>query len=250
LSFQGVAEYLEDLVARIDAPRLDDLMINFFHQLTFDTPQLTQFISRTPNFTTHDRAHVVFSDKGAWVTLPVTHPQTFDGMLLLGISCSQSDWQLSSLTQVCSSFFPQPLIYGVEDLSIRVDTFSRPRWQDDIDSNQWLELLHPFTAVRELHISSEFTQSIAPALQELVGERVTEVLPVLQSLFLDEPPSAVKDAIEQFVAARQLDGHPIAIPRWGRKNESFEADEEKDDSSYETDEEMDKSSYETDGDSS
>jgi hypothetical protein len=73
LSFQGVAEYLEDLVAQIDAPLLDHLMINFFHQLVFDTLQLTQFIgrTRTPNFTTHDRAHVVFSDNNAWVTLPV-----------------------------------------------------------------------------------------------------------------------------------------------------------------------------------
>jgi hypothetical protein len=71
---------------------------------------------RTPNFTTHDRAHVVFSDKDAWVTLLVTLPQTVDGTLLLGISCSQSDWQLSSLTQACSSFFPQALISGVEDL--------------------------------------------------------------------------------------------------------------------------------------
>jgi hypothetical protein len=75
-----------------------------------------------------------------------------------------------------------------------VDSFSRP-WQDDIDSSQWLELLHPFTAVKELHIS-KFTQSIAPALQELIGERGTEVLLALQSLLLEEPlPSAVEEAI-------------------------------------------------------
>ena len=60
--------------------------------------------------------------------------------------------------------------------------------------------------MRELHISSEFAQFIAPALKEPVGERVTEVLPTLQSLFLEEPPSAVKEAIQHFVAAGQLAG--------------------------------------------
>jgi hypothetical protein len=112
-----------------------------------------------------------------------------------------------------------------------------------------------FTSVKELHISSEFMQSIMLSLQELIGERLTEVLPALQSLFLEEPlPSAVEEAIVQFVAVRQLFGHPIATSYLGATNksylESYEADKEKDESSHETDEEMDESSYETDGDPS
>ncbi|KAN0107506.1 hypothetical protein V8E52_010101 [Russula decolorans] len=43
-NFRGVCEYLEDLIAGIDAPFLDKLKITFFHQLIFDTPQLAQFI--------------------------------------------------------------------------------------------------------------------------------------------------------------------------------------------------------------
>ena len=46
--FTGVREYLEDLVARFDSPQLDHLDIIFFNQLISDTPQLTQFIGRTP----------------------------------------------------------------------------------------------------------------------------------------------------------------------------------------------------------
>ena len=45
--FQGVAEYLEDLAACIDAPRLDALYITFFNDIEFNTPQIMQFISRT-----------------------------------------------------------------------------------------------------------------------------------------------------------------------------------------------------------
>jgi hypothetical protein len=48
--FKGVSEYLDDLVARIDAPRLHDLFINFLHQINSDTLHLVQFISRTPRF--------------------------------------------------------------------------------------------------------------------------------------------------------------------------------------------------------
>ena len=40
LKFKGLCEYLEDLVAWLDAPLLDELDITFIHQLTFDTSQL------------------------------------------------------------------------------------------------------------------------------------------------------------------------------------------------------------------
>jgi hypothetical protein len=74
---------LEDLVARIDAPLLDRLTIAFFHQLIFDTPQLTEFITRSPNLKAHNGAHVDFSDWEVSVTLP----QTPKGTLQLGITC-------------------------------------------------------------------------------------------------------------------------------------------------------------------
>jgi hypothetical protein len=138
LQYKGVPEYLEDLVARIDAPLLDDLAITFFHQLIFDTPQLTRFISRTPKFNTHDQARVFFSDLDVFVTLP----QAFDGALELVISCRQSDWQLSSVAQVCGSSFPRVLIAMVEHLYILEDGIWD--WQDGIENGQWLELFTTF----------------------------------------------------------------------------------------------------------
>jgi hypothetical protein len=214
LRFIGVVNYFEDLVARVDAPLLGYSDITFFHQLIFDTPQLTRFISHTPKFKTREEAHLLFSDFNVRV---VTLPQMSDGAFDLGISCKQSDWQLSSLAQACSSIFPQALISTVERLYILEDRFSRLRWQDDIESGQWLDLFHPFTAVKGLYISREFTSRIAPTLQVLAGE--TEVLPALQGLFLEEalPPGPVQEAIGKFVAARQLAGHPIDVSRWERK---------------------------------
>jgi hypothetical protein len=70
--------------------------------------------------------------------------------------------------------------------------------------------------VKNLYISQDFTSLITPALQELDGERVTEVLPTLETIFLEGSLQSgpVQKAIEQFVAARQLAGHPIAVSRW------------------------------------
>jgi hypothetical protein len=50
LWFSGFFEYLEDLVAQLDAPLLDDLDIILFYQDTYVTPQLTQFVNRTPKY--------------------------------------------------------------------------------------------------------------------------------------------------------------------------------------------------------
>ena len=215
LQFRGVSEYLEDLVAQIDAPLLNSLRITFSHQLIFDTPQVTQFISRTPNFKAHPgvEAQMAFCNWKIRVELPC---QSLSRRLNLGILCRQSDWQLSSLAQVCNSSFPQPLISPVEYLFIR-KIFRELHWQDDIENSQWLEVLQPFTGVKELYVSRKFVPHIAPVLRELVEEGATEVLlPALQILFLEEPlPSGpVKEMIEQFVAARQLASHPIALSIW------------------------------------
>jgi hypothetical protein len=213
-SFTGVSEYLEDLVARIDAPLLTYMSITFFHQLILHTPQLTQFISRTPTLKLNGQtqARVLFSGSGVSCVLPRTGSKG----LLLGMSCRQSDWQLSSLSQVCTSSFPQALIQTVEHLYILEDTNPRPRWQDDIENSHWLELLHTFTAVKNLYLSKEIAPRIAPSLQELVGQRATETLPALQNLFVEDPhPSGpVQEDIGKFVAARQVSDHPIAISPW------------------------------------
>jgi hypothetical protein len=225
LWFKGLCEYLEDLVVRIDAPLLDSLVITFFHQLIFDTPQLTQFICRAPKLKTQDEAGMTFSNSVARVVLPPAS----DRVLELRILCSPSDWQLSSLAQVCNSSFPQALIHTVEVLYI-LEAENQPGiaqvpWQDDLESSQWVELLHPFTAVRDLKISWDFTRHIAPTLQELIGERTMEVLLVLQTLFInvplsmDEPipsefpfPSRlVQESFDKFIAARKLAGHPITV---------------------------------------
>jgi hypothetical protein len=76
--------------------------------------------------------------------------------------------------------------------------------------NGWT-LLHLFTSVKNLDLSEDSVPFVAPALQELSGERVTEVLTALENLFLEgpQPSGPIKEAIGKFIAARQLAGRPV-----------------------------------------
>ena len=210
--FRGVSEYLEDVLAQVDAPLLDSIWITFFHQLIFDIPQFAQFVRRTPRFQTLNEAHLDFDYSGVQVaTLPL---RALGDKSRLRISCNKLDWQLSSLAQVFTSFLPSMDMVG--HLYIYRPRNLPSQWQDDIENGQWLEILDPFTAVTDLYVCKEFAQCITPALQELVEERVMDVLPALESLFLEElqPSGPVQEAIGQFVAARRLLGHPVAVIDW------------------------------------
>jgi hypothetical protein len=217
--FKGVSEYFDDLVARIDTPRLNYLYITFFNQIDFNTPQLVQYIRRTPTFKAPDEACVVFHSHVAWVKLQL--PALGDGTLRVVISCREPDWQLSSLAQVCT--WSLPPLSTVEILYIYKHQFFELDWQGEIEKTQWLELLRPFTAVKKLCISKEYGPRIILALRELVGDIRTEVLPALQNIFLEEiqPSRPVQESIEQFISARQLTNSPVAISLWDRDMEKY-----------------------------
>ena len=214
LRFKGASEYLEEILVRIDVPRLDKLHITFFNQIIFDTPQLFQFISRTPTLRAPKEGHIAFTSKAIFVRFP---SQTSEyGVFSVQIQCRASDWQLSSLEQVCTSHLPH--LSALEDLYILEVTYWPINWREDVENTLWLELLHPFSTVKNLYLCEEFMPRIAPALQELVGGRTTEVLPTLENIFLEgfQPSGPLHEGIERFVAARRLTSHPVAVSRWDK----------------------------------
>ncbi|KAI0264790.1 hypothetical protein BGY98DRAFT_1103332 [Russula aff. rugulosa BPL654] len=194
--FYGVSEYLEDLVVRIDTPQLDKLKISLFHQFIPDTSQLVLFINRLPKLKAHIEIHVHFYESGrsgVYVKL---------GRFLI------KDWEsyMKSAT--------------VEHLYI-CDEYDSS-WRDiQGESNRWLELLRPFTSVKSLYLSHVIVRCIVPALRELVGEKVAEVLPAMKTLFLPDfdllGPASVPEAIRSFVSGRQFFGRPVAVSHWRRK---------------------------------
>ncbi|KAH9968118.1 hypothetical protein BC827DRAFT_1263848 [Russula dissimulans] len=212
LRFKGVSEYLEDLVARIDVPQLHNFKIVFFNQLTFDMSRIFQFVCRCKKFSKLDQADIVLSKR--FVNLKLSpQVESLDGtMFSLKILCTKSDWQLSSLAQACSSVLPS--LSTLDQLFIYEDSGHQPLWQDDVEDTQWLELLRPFIAVKKLYLSKRFGSCLARAVQMLTGDRVTEVLPALQFLYLETSIAPVLKALEPFITARRLSGHAVDMDSW------------------------------------
>jgi len=212
---------LEGILARINALRLDDLHITFFNEIIFDTPQLFQLISRTLTLRAPEKGRIAFSDDAVMVKF-LSQTSNYKA-LRMDIQCTASGWQLSAAEQVCTSSLPP--VSTLEDLYILEFPRLRPHWQDDVESTLWLEVLRPFVAVKNLYISKEFAPRIAPALEELVGARTTEVLPTLENIFLEglQQSGPLQEGIEKFIAARQLIRHPVAVSRsWNLYQNQYE----------------------------
>jgi hypothetical protein len=101
-------------VAQIDALLLNDLSKRFLHRLILETPQLAQFIARTPKLQTLDEARVVFSDR----LVEINPHRHIPDISRWEYSCRQSNWQVLCLAQSCSPSFPQVFIPTVEHLYI------------------------------------------------------------------------------------------------------------------------------------
>ena len=212
--FKGDSEYLEDLVARVDAPRLNSFEITFFNDIVFDTPQFTRLIRDTMTFKAFDKASVALGD--AIASIKLSSKTSDNGKINVEILCRELAWQVSFLAQVCASSLSPHFV--LEDLYISEHPYRLPVWEDNTDNALWVELLHPFTTVKNLFLFEKLVPRVVPALQDLVGGRGTEVLPTLQNVFIEglQPSGHVREGIGNFVAARQLTSHPITVSRWDR----------------------------------
>ena len=222
--FRGASEYFENLLARIDAPLLDTISTSFFTGYPLsDSPQLAQFMRRTTRIGALNEAHV---DLRYFVVIKSLPPKpTSEKKSKLTILFCDRYWLLSSvlyLRQFLISFLP--FIHMVEHLYIRFEVPQHwpsgwPEWPAGNTANRpWLEIFRLFTGVKNLYVCKEFAEcnTFVWALQALVEEKVATILPALESLSLEEiqPLKPVQEIIEQFVAARRLLGHPVAVSQW------------------------------------
>ena len=210
--FDGASEYLVDFIAQIDTPLLDWLHMTFFSDLVFDIPRLYKFLDRADGLKPFIRAELMLY---TWkVVASLRSPSTFG----MNITCNVSDWPLESMTRLCDQLIP--LLSQVECLEIReedwVDVLDEQGWLETVDDPDWLEILSPFVSVKSLYISDRLGSIVGEVLEKLTGERVTEVLPALQDLFIEgiRPSRFVPETISTFVSARQLYAHPIVVQCW------------------------------------
>ena len=215
LKVTGDIEGLEDFMARIDTPVLDHLDIllpsfAFDRIKVLDTPQLFRFINHTPKLQTPVGAYIRFSANN--ICIFFLHSTRISRRVTrLKISCVESKQEIPCVAQFYRSL--PLLLHPLEYLYI---CMYRQSPQNLTEYTRWLELLQPFTAVKNLYLTEEFAPHIAHSLQELVGERVMEVLPSLENVFIEEfePSGPVYEIIKAFVVARQLAGRPLTISCW------------------------------------
>jgi hypothetical protein len=212
-SWKGTSGYLNDLLALIDAPQLYSMTMTFDLMSIRDAPEIALFIGRTERFKEPNRANMTFLARSAVLIFPLRTQTVHNPSLKLVANYLQYHWPLSYLVQTCRlSFLP---LSTVERLDI-----GGVRWPPPRENTEWLEVFNLFVTVKDLCVSKRVAPHVAQALQELSVERATEVLPALHNLFIEglEPSGPVQEAVEQFVATRQLAGHPVAVHPWAAPN--------------------------------
>ena len=212
VNFRGVREYLEDFAARIDAPRLQKIWISYFNQpFDFEVPQLCHFIERTLADVLNRPLRCSVEFYNDFVTLtagPTTDvPESesfeiFPSCIDVNILCKGVDWQVSHVAQVLNQV-PALLSSTIHFAIIAYSISPEP---EDMDDVEWMELLRPISSVQALFVSREFSGHVSRALEDIVGWTVTDVLPDLDVLCLEDQPVST---VHKFIAARLESDCPV-----------------------------------------
>ena len=209
-AISGYSRYLEDIVSRIDAP-LDRINVTFFEEFEFDIPLFRDFLGRTKILNAPHRADISYSSCESRITLFQRKGDVDFKVLNLLIACLTRNSHLSSLAKICSSFLPP--LPSLEHLSISASDDLPPGWQHQVEKAKWVGPLRPFIAVKDLVLNKPAVLSVELALQGLIGQRVIDILPALQNIFLEDSqsPGPVPEGITEFIAARELAGRPVIV---------------------------------------
>ena len=207
--FKGVTAYLEALLYRISAPRLEKFQIVFFNQLTFSVPRLLHFVGATENLR-FKTAKFKFSD--GHVDLEV-YPREEVEMyaLFIVVNCCHLDWQVSFAAQIINAL--SPVLSAVEQLTFEHEVHGQSSEEhNEVDRTEWRKLLSSFRNVKTLRIATGLFEELSCCLQLDDGELPLELLPELQELTYSGSGDT-GDAFTSFINARLGAGRPITLTR-------------------------------------
>ena len=205
-SFRGNTQYLEGMVARINAPRLGDIEVTFVNEIILELPALSVFIDRIEMHKSYRRADILSSEHRISITL--TQPEA-PTRLRFRLLCEELSYQLLSLAQICTRFYA--FLSNVEDL--RVSEKIPSRCTDRHYTGKWQEFISPFTGVKRLHVSGDLSQNIVCALQR-PDMRNRTVLAALQKLLIREPGprfSLLREAVVSLMESRRHSGSLLEV---------------------------------------
>jgi hypothetical protein len=212
LKLKCTGDYLEDLVARLDAPSLESMGI-FYPSPSdvFDFSELPRFISRTKVFEMSDQSQLRTEDYQFELTVS-QKMRTVDRAELSLIFAAREHGTL--LSAFCSSL---PPLY-VEHLEIHDDQFMipGPKMEDELR-----EFSRRFHGVKNLFLDPDASVHVGKALKAFVEE---SLFPALQNIFIQEYSlqstsarllsSSTREAFLRFTAERRLAGLPVTLRVW------------------------------------
>ncbi|KAH9020970.1 hypothetical protein EDB84DRAFT_1621471 [Lactarius hengduanensis] len=188
--FRGDSKYLDELMAQIDTPRVEDVRIEYF-ELDVQAPQFSEFIKRSQ----FRHARVDFSTDDPEIKLDRPRGECHQAHFSLIIP--GSGFQESTAPDVLGQLVP--MLSNVAHLSVLGDDS-----MDDV-----LPLLRLFPVVRAMDVDRKAAGYIAEALEDIAEDMVTEVLPALELLLLDGDDN--KLLVEGFLSLRRLSGRPVTF---------------------------------------
>jgi hypothetical protein len=223
--YTGCSEYLEDLLARIDTPRADLVMI-VYSTPQIQASQLSRFIERTKNIK-FDRFTLVetsFNTEESYIEFNCLREKCYLAPLSLKILAQES---LAMQVQGMADLLGQltAAFSKVDDLFVRGGDYAV---YSGMDINKWMPLFRLFPAAETLRLSGEMAVYITTALNCTAEDMVTDVFPTLRWICLAEGEDEEKDmyydddeddddwkelvgSMERFLSLRRFSGCPVAF---------------------------------------
>jgi hypothetical protein len=222
LNFRGITDYLEGLVAIIDAPRLedieitlfgdsiiddprlDDIEITLFDGSIFGLPKLSKFIDQIEIHKSHRQAYISSSEDAIFISLIQPGVST---RLKLQLFCESLNVQICSMARICAEF--SAVLFNVGDL--RISTTQPSGSLDGLHPEIWSGLLNSFTVVTSLHLDANDSTALVRAMHLKEKQRV---LPALHKLYIIQPEprqAPLTGAILSLMTSRRLCDRPIAV---------------------------------------
>ena len=232
--YSGCGNYLEDLLAHIDAPQLEHVSIKYVTR-QMQVPQLSQLINRTENLKVNQfrRATITFCYDYIRFELDWSQGESRVPQICLKFMCHEDlDVQVPRLVHLLG----QLAMFSKVDHLIVSGYFITSR---DMDLTDWLPFFRLFPTVETLKLCRAVAAYIASALEDTAdpenSEIVAGIFPALYFLGLEtideEDNNDELDynkpvgSIERFLSLRRLSGRPVTVLHTRDRDGAIRADQ-------------------------
>ncbi|KAH9020972.1 hypothetical protein EDB84DRAFT_549953 [Lactarius hengduanensis] len=187
--FRGGSKYLDELMAQIDTPRVEDVKIEY-SELDVQAPQFSEFIKCSQ----FKLGRVDFYDP----YIEIDHPQG---------ECHQASYALIISDPEFQEFTSPYIAHVLGQLVPMLSNVAHLSVLGEHGVGDMLPLLRLFPAVEVMDVPRKAAGYIASALEDIAEDMVTEVLPALQLLLLDGDDNK----LERFLSLRRHSGRSVTI---------------------------------------